>query len=218
MSFSPSEPAPASLCECVRDRYHASRKTGAHDDSIWAVAWPTEDKLITGSIDESVKVSLCFGLEMSSRTFAGRQQKCCFPTAGNRQTQRPTDGLVLSVVHSFCSSLPLCLAQVWKPAVERMTDQPPVEVISQLPGHFLGVVSVSASNDGRLCAVSSLDGRVTVRMRSNVCVGFVLPRGLESTPFEVGVDAWLMLLAATKTYMRVLQENRRLHAAARCKV
>ena len=47
---------------CVRARlllrYHTSRKPAAHDDSIWAVTWPTEDKLITGSIDETVKVEI----------------------------------------------------------------------------------------------------------------------------------------------------------------
>ena len=37
-------------------RYETSRKTSSHDDSIWAVTWPTDDKLITGSIDETVKV------------------------------------------------------------------------------------------------------------------------------------------------------------------
>ena len=93
----------AFVCMCVRAlsvRYQTSRKTSAHDDSIWAVTWPTEDKLITGSIDETVKV--------------------------------------------------------WKPSDEH------IEVTSTMPGHFLGVVSLASSKDGRLCAVSSLDGRVKV--------------------------------------------------------
>jgi len=86
--------------------YQTSRKTASHEDSIWAVTWPTEEQLITGSIDETVKV--------------------------------------------------------WKPAAEKISDQPPIEVTSTMPGHFLGVVSLSSSSDGRLCAVSSLDGRVKV--------------------------------------------------------
>ena len=87
-------------------RYTTSKKAASHDDSIWAATWPTEDKVITGSIDETVKV--------------------------------------------------------WKPATEKNSDQPPLEVTSTMPGHFLGVVSLSSSTDGRLCAVSSLDGRVKV--------------------------------------------------------
>ena len=41
---------------CVDLRYQTSRKTASHEDSIWAVTWPTEEQLITGSIDETVKV------------------------------------------------------------------------------------------------------------------------------------------------------------------
>ena len=87
----------------IRSQYQTSRKTAAHDDSIWAVAWPTDDKLITGSIDETVKV--------------------------------------------------------WRASED---GNAPLEVSSTMPGHFLGVVSVSASKDGHLSAVSSLDGRVKI--------------------------------------------------------
>ena len=55
-------------------RYDTSRKTSAHDDSIWAVTWPTEDKLITGSIDETVKVG---GDERRGRSRASRARVSC---------------------------------------------------------------------------------------------------------------------------------------------
>lgn len=33
------------------------RLEGAHDDSVWSAAWsPKEDVLVTGSVDESVKL------------------------------------------------------------------------------------------------------------------------------------------------------------------
>jgi WD repeat-containing protein 61 len=33
------------------------RQENAHDDSVWAAAWsPTDNTLVTGSVDESVKL------------------------------------------------------------------------------------------------------------------------------------------------------------------
>ena len=50
--------------------------------------------------------------------------------------------------------------QVWNPTKD--TNVPKLEEASTFQGHFLGVVSMSASADGRMCAVSSLDGRLRI--------------------------------------------------------
>jgi len=88
--------------------FQTEKREGAHEDSVWAVAWPTDDRLMSGSIDETVKV-------WTPATSAGKN-----------------------------------------PAAPRL------EETSTFPGHFLGVVSLSTTGDGKLCAVSSLDGRLKV--------------------------------------------------------
>mmetsp|Transcript_12331 Transcript_12331/g.31862 ORF Transcript_12331/g.31862 Transcript_12331/m.31862 type:complete len:309 (-) Transcript_12331:27-953(-) len=85
--------------------YQTSRKEQAHEDSAWAVLWTNDDKIVSGSIDETVKV--------------------------------------------------------WAPKTET-SPVPKLEEVSTFTGHFLGVVSMSASSDGRLCACSSLDGRLRI--------------------------------------------------------
>ena len=90
-----------------------------------------------------------------------------FYTVNHRKTQAGGDSL-------FTNSLPLpdptfvlppsqrrANAQVWKPTSD--TNVPKLEEVSTFAGHFLGVVSMSASVDGRLCAVSSLDGKTTLQ-------------------------------------------------------
>ena len=37
-------------------RYQTVKREGAHEDSVWGVVWTQDDKLISGSIDETVKV------------------------------------------------------------------------------------------------------------------------------------------------------------------
>lgn len=37
--------------------YQTNRRENAHEDSAWAVLWTSDDKIVSGSIDETVKVS-----------------------------------------------------------------------------------------------------------------------------------------------------------------
>ncbi|KAJ1493589.1 WD40-repeat-containing domain protein [Baffinella frigidus] len=104
--------------------YQTVKREAAHEDSVWGVVWTHDDKLISGSIDETVKV--------------------------------------------------------WK-----ANDAAKLEETATFPGNFLGVVSLSASSDGKLCAVSSLDGRLRVLNLEDK----VVQRTIDPGP----VEAWTVL-------------------------
>jgi hypothetical protein len=74
----------------------------------------------------------------------------------HQQTPTPTQAHICVCV---CVCVCVCL-QVWNPTKD--TNVPKLEEASTFQGHFLGVVSMSASADGRMCAVSSLDGRLRI--------------------------------------------------------
>eukprot|EP00961_Rhodomonas_salina_P110871 1492014-Rhodomonas_salina.2 len=86
------------------------KREGAHEDSAWAVAWPTEERLISGSIDETVKVR-----------------------------SAPSQPSVVAATTLTAER------QVWSPAVKENQVVPNLEEMSTFPGHFLGVVSLSAT-------------------------------------------------------------------------
>lgn len=60
-----------------------------------------------------------------------------------------------------------------------------LEETATFPGNFLGVVSLSASSDGKLCAVSSMDGRLRVLNLDDK----VVQRTIDPGP----VEAWTVL-------------------------
>ena len=40
--------------------FTTSKREASHDDSAWSVLWTSDDKIVSGSIDETVKVSTFF--------------------------------------------------------------------------------------------------------------------------------------------------------------
>ena len=40
--------------------FQTSKRESSHDDSAWSVLWTADDKIVSGSIDETVKVSKIF--------------------------------------------------------------------------------------------------------------------------------------------------------------
>ncbi|EKX42242.1 hypothetical protein GUITHDRAFT_111803 [Guillardia theta CCMP2712] len=127
------------------DRYKTQKKNALHEDSIWALSWPQDDRLISGSIDETVKV--------------------------------------------------------WKMASDSGEKMQQIEVqpISTFPGHFLGVVSVSATKDGKLCAVSSLDGRIRIWNLEERAVQRSIDPGLVETWTVCFHPSGEMLASGTQT-------------------
>ena len=118
--------------------YHTTKRESAHDDSAWSVVWTSDDKIISGSIDETVKVGVrCFLPESSSMTLLFviynelREECLCLSHSERRQ--------LLVKTHIGA------VVQVWKPLGDIDGKPPTLEFWDVYKEHFLGVVSMSPS-------------------------------------------------------------------------
>ena len=60
--------------------FTTSKREASHDDSAWSVLWTSDDKIVSGSIDETVKVSTIF--------FVDARLHVEFPHAGVETNRR----------------------------------------------------------------------------------------------------------------------------------
>ena len=156
-------------CVC-RKQYRANYKAeGAHTDSVWSAVWAgKDDKLVTGSVDETVKVwyvrrtrgwreacgwrpraALC----ISQRSRAWRCGWSGVSCAPARVHTVPTTVQVRWRSRGFVDLVPRTVL------THRALSEEGVGSVATLDGHELGVVSVDVNADASrtfACRLSSL--------------------------------------------------------------
>ena len=131
------------------------KQENAHDDSVWACAWaPGSNSLVTGSVDESVKLwqeSAESTLELRHHLVGARALGL---HARLRGAAHPCPALASQRVAAHLAAAAGCAA--------RDGPSPPCPRRPLQLGLSLGVVGVSVDGSGRYGAASSLDSYVSV--------------------------------------------------------